>query len=112
MLMFSDHIVGRQMCAARKSGFFCLLSNLIFCLTGMDNFLLNIASDSRMFGDFSTLAFLDLVKGHLVSIQTITAISLSFIVIVAGVQENGNTQLTSCLYLSCFTPMLKPVKVL
>lgn len=34
MLMFSEHIVGRQMCAARKSGFFCLLCNLIFCLTG------------------------------------------------------------------------------
>ncbi|KAA3459687.1 jmjC domain-containing protein 4 [Gossypium australe] len=43
-------------------------------------------------------------------VQTITAISLAFIVIVAGVQENGNTQLTSCLHLSCFTPMLKAVK--
>ncbi|MBA0622008.1 hypothetical protein Godav_007581 [Gossypium davidsonii] len=80
--------------------------------SSMDNFLLNIASDSCMFGDFSTLAFLDFVKGHLVSIQTITAISLAFIVIVAGVQENGNTQLTSCLHLCCFTLILKPVKVL
>lgn len=34
MLMFSDHIVGQQMCAGRKNGFFYLLLNVILYLTG------------------------------------------------------------------------------
>jgi hypothetical protein len=35
MLMFSGHIVGQQMCVGRNNGFFCLLLNAIWCLTGM-----------------------------------------------------------------------------
>lgn len=63
MLMFSDHIVGQQMCVARKSGFFCLLCNAIFCLTGMDNFFLPIVElDRCIFGDFDFVSFLKLSK--------------------------------------------------
>ncbi|XP_017973190.1 PREDICTED: jmjC domain-containing protein 4 isoform X2 [Theobroma cacao] len=48
MLMFSDHIVGQPTCVARRSGFFCLLCNAIFCLTGMHNFLRYVLLDRNM----------------------------------------------------------------
>ncbi|WRX18840.1 hypothetical protein QQP08_011327 [Theobroma cacao] len=34
MLMFLDHVFGQQTCLARRSGFFWLICNVIFCLTG------------------------------------------------------------------------------
>ncbi|KAK6276636.1 hypothetical protein POUND7_006345, partial [Theobroma cacao] len=36
MLMFLDHVFGQQTCLARRSGFFCLICNVIFCLTVSD----------------------------------------------------------------------------